>query len=677
MSLFAGVVAGVRSSPEARLVPVLRCLRRLWGLVTAGSHRLQRQAAAALGLPGYAAEAAAPAPAAVAVEDEEVDAEQRAAVLGAVCREVQEVLWIALQDCYKRPPALCAALVTTALPQHLFVFDSPPSQAGGSHRRQPDLSAAAATAAAIDSLHAPGGPLKWALGNLIACGANSARLTLMLALQLGSFLQLQPRLIDRYRSELQQLLLFGQSDRGGYPMGVEPEALVDEPLDAEEVGGLPRSADPHLAATYSATHVGPRIVVAAALHEVGRAAGLCLPVKGPPDWQARLLAGRTGGGGANGGDGGGEGGNAAAAAGGGGAASYSELLSSPQPQPQSKRVLVQFGDTPVALESSAAASSATAGGGGAVAAEPRPPLASHMEGTYSSSAVSAASAAAAAATATATTAAYRQEAVGAGRALWDALLETALTDPTLSGDRLKLGSQAHRQKVRLWQALTVAAAFVTDEAGALSAVRGVMANITTATPGNVKQYQEAVIAALLLRQPQLLEAVGLPILEGYRQPVAALSPIILVVAQVVLHVGPQWQRRLVPRLLLAALPWLSEHSLGVRTFAQLTTITLLEAFPLSSDIWGVSAASNDNGTTDNGAPANSGRGGGGAAAPLGSHPHDARLLAHLTSFLSVNADVVRLRRAMGDGMLAWRPDGEPSKESGEDEERTRTEPDVT
>ncbi len=54
----------------------------------------------------------------------------------------------------------------------------------------------------------------------------------------------------------------------------------------------------------------------------------------------------------------------------------------------------------------------------------------------------------------------------AGLALWRRLLALALEDPVLSSDRYKLGSEAHRRKVRLWQALVATSAFYVPPAPA-------------------------------------------------------------------------------------------------------------------------------------------------------------------------------------------------------------------
>lgn len=87
----------------------------------------------------------------------------------------------------------------------------------------------------------------------------------------------------------------------------------------------------------------------------------------------------------------------------------------------------------------------------------------------------------------------------------------------LSTDKIKYGSEAHRQKVRAWQALAVLSSWVpaTDSTtdgksegegkgeggGELErAARAVLGHFTLNEAPSVKQFQEAVAAALLLKR---------------------------------------------------------------------------------------------------------------------------------------------------------------------------------
>jgi hypothetical protein len=90
----------------------------------------------------------------------------------------------------------------------------------------------------------------------------------------------------------------------------------------------------------------------------------------------------------------------------------------------------------------------------------------------------------------------------AGRMLWRQLLAVGLKDPLLSTDKVRNGSELHRQKVRLWQALVVLTSFVPrEECGA--AVAGMLGQVNGNNPPTVKQYIEAVVAALVLREVRL------------------------------------------------------------------------------------------------------------------------------------------------------------------------------
>jgi len=128
----------------------------------------------------------------------------------------------------------------------------------------------------------------------------------------------------------------------------------------------------------------------------------------------------------------------------------------------------------------------------------------------------------------------------------------------------------------------------------------------------------------------------------------------------------------------------------VRTFAQLVTVALLQRWPLDDGIWAESAAA-ANAAADAAAaecpaappadglppawvdvPGSTAVDGGGPGAPspagaaaaaalrpplLAAGALDAQLLRHLFRFYDSNVDLLRLRRGMGDAILAWRPEG--------------------
>jgi hypothetical protein len=70
---------------------------------------------------------------------------------------------------------------------------------------------------------------------------------------------------------------------------------------------------------------------------------------------------------------------------------------------------------------------------------------------------------------------FAAAAVSAGVGLWCNWIQVALHDPVLSAENHRHGSEAHRGKVRLWQGVTAAAAFLgcsTQRDAATQAVKG-------------------------------------------------------------------------------------------------------------------------------------------------------------------------------------------------------------
>ncbi|GIL43959.1 hypothetical protein Vafri_1516 [Volvox africanus] len=211
----------------------------------------------------------------------------------------------------------------------------------------------------------------------------------------------------------------------------------------------------------------------------------------------------------------------------------------------------------------------------------------------------------------------------AGRLLWRQLLSVGLNDPLLSTDKVRNGSELHRQKVRLWQSLVVLSSFVPrEECGA--AVAQMLGQVNGNNPPTVKQYIEAVVAALVLREPSVLFEQILPLLTNYSRHMTGLGSYVLIAAQVLLHSPPPVQRRHLRPLLLAICPWLMCHGHNVRTYAQLVMWALLQRFPPESALWAHSIG-------------------------------DLGYLHHMLAFMQSNADLVRLRRNIGDPILEWSP----------------------
>ncbi|KAF8072749.1 TARBP1 [Scenedesmus sp. PABB004] len=232
--------------------------------------------------------------------------------------------------------------------------------------------------------------------------------------------------------------------------------------------------------------------------------------------------------------------------------------------------------------------------------------------------------------------AWAAEAEAAGVALWGSWLEALRSDPLLGGERFKVGSDVHRLKVRAWQGLTAASAFFASprqRPAAEAAVADLVAALGDNNPPSLKQYQEAVLASLLLAHPGLLEAHVLPALASVERGSAATASELLIAVQVALHSPPATQAALLPRVASLLLPWTNHHTHSIRTFAQLGFIALAEAAPM---------------------------GAGPGAWPgwdAGLGPGGAAVLGELLRFTRDNADFQRFRRAMGAGIAAWSPAG--------------------
>jgi membrane associated rhomboid family serine protease len=82
----------------------------------------------------------------------------------------------------------------------------------------------------------------------------------------------------------------------------------------------------------------------------------------------------------------------------------------------------------------------------------------------------------------------------------------------------------------LWQALTVLTAYA-PPAGAAGVVARVLGALGANNPPSIRQYQEAVAAALLLAQPGLVASTLLPLLADVARSHACVASAILIAAQ--------------------------------------------------------------------------------------------------------------------------------------------------
>eukprot|EP00879_Flechtneria_rotunda_P026391 GHRR01028136.1.p1 GENE.GHRR01028136.1~~GHRR01028136.1.p1 ORF type:complete len:325 (+),score=76.36 GHRR01028136.1:725-1699(+) len=209
-----------------------------------------------------------------------------------------------------------------------------------------------------------------------------------------------------------------------------------------------------------------------------------------------------------------------------------------------------------------------------------------------------------------------------------ALLQATVADVELSNDRFKVGSNVHRLKVRAWQGLTAAAAFLSSsrqEQAATAALQELLPILAVNNPPSIKQYQEAIVAHLLLSHTTLIPELLLPHLVSLENGNPAKGSHILIAMQTALHAQPEQQAVLLPQVLKLLLPWTNHHTHNIRTFAQLGLCCILDAKPLDS--WP------------------------GWREGLG--PGGIDIVGHVQRFMVENVDFQRFRRAMGQGILSW------------------------
>lgn len=142
--------------------------------------------------------------------------------------------------------------------------------------------------------------------------------------------------------------------------------------------------------------------------------------------------------------------------------------------------------------------------------------------------------------------------------------------------------------------------------------------MTVNSPPSIKQYQEAIVAYLLLQHAGLLEELLLPQLASVEKGNTATGSQILIAVQVALNSPPEAQAHSLPVLVKQLLPWTNHHTHNIRTFAQLGFCAIMDAKPL--DTWG------------------------GWREGLG--PGGAEVLGELLRFMHDNMDFQRFRRAM-------------------------------
>lgn len=78
------------------------------------------------------------------------------------------------------------------------------------------------------------------------------------------------------------------------------------------------------------------------------------------------------------------------------------------------------------------------------------------------------------------------------------------------------GSNLHRRKLRVWQALAVLSAFC-PQSEIESAAEVIWAWLQTTNHASVRQYPEAILVRLTSRAPHLVSSVLLPQLTNYQK----------------------------------------------------------------------------------------------------------------------------------------------------------------
>lgn len=208
-------------------------------------------------------------------------------------------------------------------------------------------------------------------------------------------------------------------------------------------------------------------------------------------------------------------------------------------------------------------------------------------------------------------------------------MQRATSDPSVSSDTYKLGSSAHRARLRLWQALAVLSHFVVEEAAARSALAAVLQLLGGCHPPSVKQYMESTAAVLLLRFPGLAGPLLLPQLDPACERTGVVASAAVIAAQLALHAGSETRAQLLPRLLPALLPWATHPAHTLRTVSTLVLHVLITLIP----------------------PEERSQGGG------AGEDGEMALLHSLAHFLAAQPDMARLHAALAPALLAWSPAG--------------------
>eukprot|EP00803_Ostreobium_quekettii_P004979 evm.model.scf_25EXC.11 EVM.evm.TU.scf_25EXC.11 scf_25EXC:202046-215443(-) len=246
----------------------------------------------------------------------------------------------------------------------------------------------------------------------------------------------------------------------------------------------------------------------------------------------------------------------------------------------------------------------------------------------------------------------KRQAEQSGKGIWNHLLDLATNDRVQTQTQYKVGSNTHRLKLRVWQAICVSSHFVHTSDSVRRAVGTLVEMLKKGNVASVRQYIEATLLRLLLREPGLTFEAVMPSIQQYEKRHDALPSFVLVAAQVALHApDADIRAQLTPLVIRATLPWALCHHHSTRAFSQLVVQALAQEF---TNLVSTRQRLEDHSTEvlkDQSTEVTEGEGPQGPASALGPD-----LLDQVMRFLRENADMVRLRRTLGVAMGCFRPD---------------------
>jgi hypothetical protein len=179
--------------------------------------------------------------------------------------------------------------------------------------------------------------------------------------------------------------------------------------------------------------------------------------------------------------------------------------------------------------------------------------------------------------------------LAAAKEIWGLLFNLAMADPELNTGRYLHRGPTHRQKLRVWQALTVLCPAVPSSAAAETLTQMLDA-LDIPNAATVKQFQEIVALKMIKIQPDLLESCLLPRISNYFEQRNEACPSLMSIAAVSAFIIAKEdekdtvleetkKKELIKKVVSAMLPWSATFVHGSRTFAQLVVWRMGEVYP--------------------------------------------------------------------------------------------------